>query len=67
MTSAQKKSSNRLTAKRTRKNLKRRPKVLALKLAERKINIGRKRLEKLQYFKRKYGSRQTETPAGIIL
>ena len=58
MTTTQKNSWNKLTAKRTRKNLKRRPHVKALKLAEKKINIARKRVEKMMYYRRKYGGNQ---------
>jgi len=57
MTTAKKISSNRLTAKRTRKDLKRRPRIRALKLMERKINMHRKQIEKLMYLKRRYGTR----------
>jgi hypothetical protein len=55
MSTAKKTSSNRLTATRTRKDLKRRSHVRALKLIGNKINRSRKKIEKLMYLKKKYG------------
>jgi hypothetical protein len=55
MTTAKKAQANRLTAKRTRKDLKRRSHVRALKLIGNKINRSRKQIEKLMYLKKKYG------------
>ena len=59
MTTAKKISSNRLTAKRTRKDLKRREHIRILKLAGYKINMYRKQIEKLQYLRKKYDNKQT--------
>ena len=54
MTTAQKTSSNRLTAKRTRKDRKRRGHVRVLKLAEKKINGIKRRIEKLIHLRSKH-------------
>lgn len=59
MTTAKKISSNRLTAKRTRKDLKRREHIRILKLAGYKINMYRKQIEKLQYLRKRYGNKPT--------
>ena len=57
MSTAQKISSNRLTAKRTRKDLKRREHIRVLKLAGDKINMYRKQIEKLKYLRKRYGKK----------
>ena len=66
MNTKQKISWNKLTAKRTRKNLKRRPHVRALKLADRKINIARKRVEKMLYYRRKYGNQPVSSDGPLL-
>ena len=54
MTTAQKNSWNKLTVKRTRKDRKRRGHVRVLKLAEKKINNIRKKVEKLIHLRSKH-------------
>ena len=48
MNSHQKQRWNKLTSKRRKKHLKRRGHIKRLKLAERKINITRKRMEQIK-------------------
>ena len=66
MTTAQKNSSNRLTAKRTRKDLKRRPYIKALKEVEKKINLINRQVETKRYFRAKYGTKSTIATAPLI-
>ena len=66
MNTAQKTSSNRLTKKRTRKDLKRRPHVRALKKAEYKINSSRKQIEKLMYLRKKYSKITNVNTAPLL-
>ena len=54
MTTAQKNSWNKLTVKRTRKDRKRRGHVRVLKLAEKKINGIKRRIEKLIHLRSKH-------------
>ena len=65
MSTAKKISSNRLTAKRTRKDLKRRPHVKALKEEQKRINLMYKQAEAIRYFRTKY-SKPVETEGNIL-
>ena len=65
MTTAQKNSWNKLTAKRTRKDRKRRPHVEALIKAQRKINLINKQIEAIRYFRAKH-SKQEQTKGNIL-
>lgn len=65
MTSKEKIRWNKLSANRHRRDLKRRPRVKALILAQRKINTRLKREELLRALRAKYSNR-TE-PEGNIL
>jgi hypothetical protein len=67
MTTAKKTQANRLTAKRTRKDLKRRPHIKALKLAGYKINMYRKQVEKLMYLRKKYGTKETPPQTAPLI
>lgn len=53
MNTAKKITLNRLTTKRTKKDLKRRKYVKALKLAQKKLNLITKRNERLEWFSSK--------------
>ena len=67
MTTAKKTQANRLTAKRTRKDLKRRPHIKALKLAGYKINMYRKQIEKLAYLRKKYGTKENPPQTAPLI
>ena len=66
MTTAQKNSSNRLTAKRTRKDLKRRPHVKALIEVQKKINLINRQVESIRYFRAKSIKKSTIPTAPLI-
>ena len=53
MTTAKKIQANRLTAKRTRKAIKRKPHIQALKLKEYKVSIKSKRIAKAAAYRRR--------------
>jgi len=67
MSTAKKVSSNRLTATRTRKDLKRRKHVRILRIAGDKINSSQKQLEKLMYLREKYSKITNVPPTAKVL
>ena len=67
MTTAKKISSNRLTAKRTRKDLKRSPYVKALVKAQKKINMQEKQIEKVMYFKKRWGNKPNPSGSAPLI
>ena len=62
MTTAKKIQANRLTAKRTRKAIKRQPYLKALKLKEYKANIKSKRIARAAAFRRFVAEQPMENP-----
>ena len=67
MTSAKKISSNRLTATRTRKALKRKPHVKALIKAQKKINMRERQMDKLLYLRKRYGTRPNPVDSAPLI
>jgi hypothetical protein len=67
MSTAQKASSNRLTTSRTRRKAKRQSHLKVLKAAEGKINLTRKQISRMIYFRNKYNKQKTPPDGSIIL
>lgn len=66
MSTKQKNSWNKLTAKRTRRYLKRREHVRILKLAGDRINMHRKQIERLMHFRKKHNNTNDAGTARIL-
>ena len=67
MSTEQKISHNRVTAKRIKRYLKRREHVRVLKLAHKRIAVIDRQLEKIRYFQHKNQSRTSVAQRGTIL
>ena len=65
LSTKQKKAWNNLSKKRHAKYLKRRPHVLKLKAAERRINTIQRKMARIMYYRRKYS--QPQQPTGKVL